>query len=134
MPLRLIAPLVLICALVGCGPDRGVSRGAELYAQNCAICHGLDKRGGGGANVPGLSKTPSDLTVLARDAGGTFPVADVLAILDNYAAGTQVGRRMMPFVHLTSDDLEGVRTDEGRTRVPAPQAALLAYLQSVQRP
>lgn len=134
MPLRFPAMLVLVLTLVACGQDRSASRGAQLYAQNCAICHGVDARGGGGAGVVGLSKTPADLTVLSRGAGGAFPASEVLAILDNYASGTQVGRRMRPFVHLSSEDLSRVRTAEGRKRVPAPQAAVLAYLQSVQQP
>lgn len=134
MPLRSIAIVVFTLCLAGCGQDRSVTRGALLYAQNCAICHGFDKRGGGGAGVVGLSKTPSDLTVLTLQAGGVFPTAEVLTILGDYATGTQVGRRMRPFIHLTSEDLTRVRTQEGRQRIPAPQAALLAYLKASQRP
>ncbi|MEM9307113.1 MAG: cytochrome c [Pseudomonadota bacterium] len=119
--------------LAGCSDDRAVTRGAALYQDNCLICHGADLRGGGGAAVSGLSGTPPDLTVLAAQAGGVFPRAQVLDLLANYAAGAQPGRRMRPFSHLTSEDRSRVRTLEGRTRVPAPQAALLVYLESVQR-
>lgn len=127
--------LVLISlALAACGEDRAVTRGAALYADHCAICHGADKRGGGGAGVVGLSKTPPDLTLLSFRAGGAFPRAEVLAILQDYAQGTQPGRRMRPFVHLSADARRRVRTDQGRLRVPAPQVALLAYLEAVQQP
>lgn len=118
----------------GCGKDRSQSRGAALYAQQCAICHGGDKRGGGGAGVEGLSGTPSDLTVLARNAGGEFPRARVLDLLDNYAQGQQPGRYMRPFIHLETPDTARVKTLDGRRRVPQAQADLLAYLEAVQRP
>ncbi len=131
---RIFCTCVFCLFLTACGKERTVTRGAALYAEHCALCHGGDLRGGGGAGVEGLSRTPSDLTVLARDAGGLFPRAEVLTILNDYAKGRQVGRMMRPFSHLTSDDAKAVKTDAGRIRVPAPQAALLAYLEASQRP
>ena len=131
---RYIVACVLCLSLSACGGDRTVSRGADLYAGHCAICHGGDLRGGGGAGVEGLSRTPADLTVLAFNNGGVFPRSRVLSILDNYASGTQRGRIMRPFVHLTSEDSARVKTDAGRRRVPASQAAVLAYLESRQLP
>ncbi len=127
--------LVLISlALAACSEDRAVTRGAALYADHCAVCHGADKRGGGGAGIIGLSKTPPDLTLLSFRAGGTFPRAEVLAILQDYAQGTQSGRRMRPFAHLTADARQRIRTEAGRLRAPEPQVALLTYLETVQQP
>jgi cytochrome c553 len=131
---RILSIGLLCLSLSACGNESEVQRGAALYAEHCALCHGRDLRGGGGAGVEGLSRTPADLTVLSRNAGGEFPRGAVLAILDNYAKGEQRGRMMRPFSHLTSDDLSRVKTAEGRVRVSTPQAALLAYLESVQRP
>ena len=127
--------LALICLfLAACGDDRAVTRGAAIYAETCAICHGGDLRGGGGAGVEGLSKTPSDLTLLARDAGGAFPRDTVLMILENYASGQQPGRMMRPFSHLSSESDRRLKTENGRQKVPAAQADLLAYLEATQRP
>ena len=131
---RAVLAGILCGLLAACGQDRTLVRGAALYAENCAICHGGDLRGGGGAGVEGLSGIPSDLTVLAREAGGTFPRGDVLDVIGNYAHGRQTGRIMRPFDALVSDDRTRVRTEAGRVRVPDPQAALLAYLESAQRP
>ncbi|WP_300032106.1 c-type cytochrome [uncultured Roseobacter sp.] len=119
--------------LAACGPgDRTLERqGAALYAANCALCHGGDARGGGGAGVRGLSKTPADLTVLARNAGGAFPAEDVVMLLDSYATGTQTGRRMTPLTAL--DDTRRLRVP-GVSRAPRPQAAIVAWLKTVQRP
>lgn len=127
--------LAALClALAACGQERDVSRGGKLYAQNCAICHGADLRGGGGAGVPGLNRIPADLTVLKLRAGGEFPRAEVLAILEDYERGTQPGRKMRPFAHLSADRRRSVRTDAGRKRVPRPHADLLAYLEASQLP
>jgi mono/diheme cytochrome c family protein len=134
MSLRLSTAVLLCLAVSACGSDRAQKRGAEIYARNCAICHGADKRGGGGAGVEGLSRTPADLTVLSSRNGGMFPRAEVLVIVENYSNGRQPGRIMRPLAALTSEDRSRVRTEDGRKRVPAAQAALLAYLEAVQRP
>lgn len=132
---RFSSLIMVVCVfLAACGPDDRVSRGAVLYGENCAICHGGDLRGGGGIGVVGLNKVPPDLTTLAVRSGGDFPRGAVLALLDDYAAGSQPGRLMRPFAHLTSQDSNRVKTETGRTRVPAPQAALLAYLEASQLP
>ncbi len=128
------AILCVMGLLAACGKDRQVTRGAALYAQHCVICHGADLRGGGGVGVVGLNRIPADLTVLAQQADGQFPRVYVLEVLANYEAGAQPGRLMRPFVHLGADDRRRVRTAAGRTRVPAPQADLLAYLEARQLP
>ncbi len=53
--------------------------GAELYQQNCAICHGDDLKGGSAVPYP-YRKAP-DLTALARRHGGEFPEAYVSEVL-----------------------------------------------------
>jgi mono/diheme cytochrome c family protein len=126
---------VFCLLLTACGrQDRELARGAALYQQNCVICHGADLRGGGGVGVPGLNRVPSDLTVLTLRSGGRFPTAEVLAVLDAYAQGAQQGRLMRPFAHLDDDKRRRVRTSDGRQRVSAAQAALLAYLEAQQLP
>lgn len=131
---RFALAIALLPLLAACGGDRAVTRGAALYAQDCAICHGADMRGGGGAGVEGLSGIPPDLTVLSRQAGGEFPRAGVLGILERYAQGAQQGRMMQPFTHLSAEQSARVRTADGRKRVPKPQADLLAWLEAMQRP
>ena len=132
-----MGPVILLTAVLlvaSCGSDRPQTRGAGYFADHCAICHGADLRGGGGAGIEGLGNIPSDLTALAQANGGMFPRASVIAVLGNYAQGRQRGRMMRPLSHLASDDLQRVRTAEGRVHIPQPQADLLAYLEAVQRP
>lgn len=133
LSLRTVA-LTLALLVAACGGERAVTRGAALYMQNCAICHGADMRGGGGAGVEGLSGTPADLTLLARDAGGVFPRARVVEIIGNYADGRQPGRIMQPFSGLVAEQTTRVRIIEGRLRVPKPQADLLAWIEAMQTP
>lgn len=46
--------------------------GKEMYNEYCAVCHGIDGRGGGPA-APALKKAPTDLTQLAIRNKGKFP-------------------------------------------------------------
>ena len=47
--------------------------GKRKYDASCASCHGL--RGtGDGPNAPYLNRKASDLTALAKNNGGVFPV------------------------------------------------------------
>ncbi len=46
--------------------------GKEMYKEYCAVCHGVDGKGGGPAAVA-LKKVPTDLTQLAIRNNGKFP-------------------------------------------------------------
>ncbi len=124
--------LCAVLALTGCGGEY-TEEGAVLFAAHCAVCHGGDARGGGGANVAGLGRTPADLTVLAAQNGGEFPVARVAWMLEAYSFGTQPRRRMADIPTLQSKQTRRLRTGSGRMAVAQPQAAIIDWLQTVQR-
>lgn len=46
--------------------------GATLFDNLCAVCHGVDGKGGGPA-APALAMTTPDLTALSAANGGVFP-------------------------------------------------------------
>lgn len=55
--------------------------GAYLYRAFCASCHGQTGKGDGPvADI--LPRRPTDLTLMSKRRGGTFPRAEVLAVLD----------------------------------------------------
>ncbi len=104
--------------------------GAVFFAENCAVCHGADAMGG---EAGALSRTPPDLTRIAARRGGEFPVAEVLSEIDGYAKGTHPERIMPEFGASLTGDTVPVDVDGTLTPTPRPLAALLVYLQSVQR-
>lgn len=132
MPVGLM--MLAALALAGCVtqdmPD--AAEGATLFAENCAVCHGPTGRGDG-ALAKGMRPKPADLTLIAQRAGGTFPRAVVLSQIDGYTKRPdQVG--MPEFGALLYGDT--VPVDVGGAQpspVPRSLAALLAYLESVQR-
>lgn len=50
--------------------------GAEMYQSYCAACHGVDAKGNGPA-ASALKTPPTDLTMLAKNNGGTYPAMKV---------------------------------------------------------
>jgi mono/diheme cytochrome c family protein len=63
-------------------PREDYNSGAYLYRAFCATCHGETGKGDGPiADI--ADRRPSDLTVLARNHGGTYPRDRVIRILEN---------------------------------------------------
>lgn len=106
--------------------------GQALYAENCALCHGRSGRGDGPL-AEGLKRKPSDLTRIARNAGGTFPRAMVLSQIDGYIRGDLPGQNMPEFGALLDGAPVPIDTGDGvMTPTPRPLVALMLYLESLQ--
>ena len=75
----------------------GAELGRHEFETNCAICHGIDARGGGPMR-PFLARVPADLTGLARRNGGVFPKDAVAELIDGRASAEPGphGTREMP--------------------------------------
>src|SRR5579872_2262500 len=54
--------------------------GQQMYNEYCAVCHGKDGKGSGPA-APGLTKVPSDLTLLTAHNNGKYPDRKVFYII-----------------------------------------------------
>ena len=99
--------------------------GSKAYLDNCAICHGDDGKGKG-PRAEDLSVTPSNLTILSKENGGSFPETVVYNIIDGRRAGDYHGQEMpiwgQHFIEI-NDNEEYV--DERITE-------LIDYLESIQ--
>jgi mono/diheme cytochrome c family protein len=86
--------LLVLCSS-GCA-DRTLDEatGAILYRRHCAACHGVAGRGDGPL-AASLRKPPTDLTALARAAGG-FSEAAVMMAIDGRRLVAEHGPREMP--------------------------------------
>jgi mono/diheme cytochrome c family protein len=143
--IRALGSLIVLCAMavplagLGAGTQsrakKGHSKnstpasGAELYKQNCAVCHGNDAKGGGPppASLP-FTESPPDLTTLARRHGGKFPSAYVTSVLQSGVKMPDHGPSEMPvwgtlFNSMTSSD---------KAKVAARIEELTDYLKSIQ--
>lgn len=128
-----LAPAGLIaCAAMTAMPEP--PEGAALFAENCAVCHGSDGRGDGPL-ASDLHPAPPDLTAISARAGGTFPRAEVLSTIDGYTRGDKAGGPDMPeFGLLLRGETVPVDTGDGiMSPVPRPLAAILFYLESIQK-
>ena len=77
--------------------DEGVeAAGKNRYMDYCAVCHGADAKGSGPFSKM-LTKQPADLTVLTKNAGGTFPFDKIFETIDGRTTvGGAHGSKEMP--------------------------------------
>jgi mono/diheme cytochrome c family protein len=94
-----LAAAVLTAALVGARTDGATPEsddpGKATYTQYCAACHGRDGKGNGPV-ATWLTAKPTDLTQLAKNAGGTFPMMKVIQSIDGTATVRAHGDSDMP--------------------------------------
>ena len=122
--------------LAGCTPslDEQVTatRGAQVFAENCAACHGANARGA--SDLPTATGTAPDLTLIAQRNGGTFPEIETMATIYGPAYHQSRGTIMPEFGAGDLGPLVVVEVEEGvGTPIPADLIALSEYLQSVQQ-
>ena len=102
-------------------------KGPDLFRAHCAACHGSDGKGGGPV-APALKAKAPDLTVLAKNNGGKFPIARVRKFITGDEVSISHGSREMPvwgpiFHQIEADqDFGNVRLDN-----------LTKYLESIQQ-
>jgi mono/diheme cytochrome c family protein len=103
--------------------------GAELYAQNCATCHGVYGEGDG-PMAPMLSIPMQDLRYLSARNGGTFPRELVMNLIDGRDRRAAHGGEM-PVWGTEFLQQEGY-SDVMEAFVAQKIAALTAFLESIQ--
>jgi len=127
--------IAVAAGLAACAPDwmPEPDEGARLYSDNCAACHGATGRGDG--DLAGdLETPPSDLTLISYRAQGAFPTVQVLSQIDGYTRMQNRDQVMPEYGALLQGDTVPVQLGENEfSPVPRPLAALLSYLESIQR-
>lgn len=111
-----------------------IALGKKEYDMRCAVCHGPAGKGDG-PYVDQLKAGSSDITMLAKDNGGEFPTARVLAVLDGRSEVQAHGPREMPLwgdVYLAEGPKDQLPKDrEGY--VNEHLRALIAYIETLQQ-
>jgi mono/diheme cytochrome c family protein len=102
--------------------------GKQLYASYCAICHGVDARGGGPFS-PQLKVWPPDLTQLARKNNGVFPAMHVRESIDGEFQTSAHGSREMPIWGPVFRSMAHGHGDNAQLRINN----LVNYLQALQQ-
>ncbi len=100
--------------------------GVDLYRAYCASCHGKDGKGNGPV-AQALKATVPDLTVIAKNNGGKFPVARVRRIITGEGIIASHGSREMPVWGPIFSQVE-----EDVDRGPVRLENLVKYLESIQ--
>jgi mono/diheme cytochrome c family protein len=100
--------------------------GVGLYEQYCATCHG-PRAAGDGPLASVLRKTPTNLTLIAKNNNGVFSVDDVARIIDGRKPIDGHGGGDMP---VWGDAFD--RSADGKDATAAKIAAIVGYLRSVQ--
>ncbi|MDF1707455.1 MAG: c-type cytochrome [Paracoccaceae bacterium] len=133
-------PLILSFGIVGLGAIVACAtidmpepvEGQIVFDQNCALCHG-DSGRGDGLLAAKLQPAPPDLTRITFREKDVFPRTRVLSVIDGYTR--QAPDEAMPeFGLLLEGETVPVVLEDGTlSPVPRPLAALLVYLESIQR-
>ncbi|CTQ34781.1 c-type cytochrome [Jannaschia rubra] len=127
-PFLLVPAALLLAACNDQGrlPDEASiapARGAALFAEGCASCHGADGTGGQGP----------DLTGITAAAGGTFPRDRVMAQIDGLGRHGDPDAVMPEFGAAGMGNTVIVEENGIGTPVPADLLALANYLETLQR-
>ena len=129
----------LAILLVGCAAFSPTDIGKDEYQANCATCHGASGKGDG-PQAAILPTKPADLTMLAKNNGGEFPVSRVHEIIDGRLAVAAHGSRVMPVWgdEFLGEETRGPQDNSAKAfadreaRVNARVQALVDYLKRLQ--
>lgn len=119
-------------AAAACAEPEPEVPGALFFSEQCSVCHGATGRGDGPL-ADDLGVMPSDLTALARNNGGVYPIDDVMAQVYGYPGRYQIGG-MPEFGPLLDGPVEDWQTQSGEV-IPTPRALidLAIYLEGLQQ-
>ena len=112
---------------------KDAASGEALFRRYCATCHGLAAKGNG-PTAEIISVAPTDLTRLASENGGAFPLERIVRRIDGRDMIVAHGSPM-PIYGAFFEDAEQVRVQEGEDWIEAspPVIAIAHFLQAIQQ-
>lgn len=125
--------ILMACVTALPASSEEFSQGEDIYLENCAACHGVALGGQGGmASV--MTIKPKDLTVLAQENGGVFPLFQVIQRIDGRDPLVSHGSPMPVYGDFFEGEDVMIKTDAGQPiATSAPVVALVDYLKSKQK-
>lgn len=105
--------------------------GKEQFMKYCATCHGPSGTGEDGVASRLFTKKPANLTLLAKENGGKFPMMEVINIVKGDAPIAAHGTREMP----VWGEILGRPLEEGMYGQDTADAQILniaKYLETIQ--
>ena len=127
-----IAGLVAAFGTVGAVAAQDAENGASVFRTHCAVCHGLDARGGG-PMAGAMIVQPPDLTLLIARNGGVFPVARIVMRIDGRDPLVSHGSSMPVYGDFFDVDDVPMKAETGQPIMAStPVVDLVAYLRTLQ--
>jgi mono/diheme cytochrome c family protein len=101
-----------------------IDYGGRAFMRYCALCHGLDGRGGGPL-AESLQKTPPDLTLLSERNGGYFPKERVMNTIEKGGDNTHGMMKMLSWGKVFNEEM-------GTERQAEMIQSLASYVEALQ--
>ena len=111
------------------------SMGERIYMERCAVCHGET---GSGDGIVGelFAQKPSDLKLLSKNNGGTFPFLETYRAIDGRADIPAHGRSGLPvwgrYFMQEAIDNPAINEKNARYITEGRILSLVFYLQTIQ--
>ena len=134
-PIIRLAALLLVVPAAAIAPGTAAAQsGKQDYDAYCADCHGADAKGKGPTTmtIP-MNPAPPDLTQLAKNNGGKFPLTEVEDIIDGRKTVPSHERIQMPFLGTTLQQPGKEFTPESDAEVKRRIEAMARYVESLQQ-
>jgi mono/diheme cytochrome c family protein len=129
---HVLTAFALVGAMLGGAAAQAQNPGEEEYMNYCASCHGADAKGEGPLADLMTVEVP-DLTTIAADNDGTFPMLEMIQVIDG-RTGVRGHGYPMPVWGDRFDAEVGEEAGPygGELVVRGRVLALATYLQSIQ--
>lgn len=130
----MLKPIACVLAILpGLAAAQDAVEGAALYLDRCAMCHGIEAQGDG-PMAPVLLVQPKDLTQLAAQEGGVFPLLRVVRRIDGRDPLVSHGSDMPVYGELFQGNETTLKLPSGQMVMTGRAIAdLVAFLQAVQK-